>query len=203
MLVIAQEQPEPSAGRQSYAEMFMQVTSDTMKPNWPIVAVYDERCREQAVNFCDSLVQRFWTTADLDVHGASVSNLNDHATFRNSSAKAVGAKFIVFALRPGGEMPSVVCDWIESWLALRGDREGAIVALNDPGAGLGTFISQKFVYLRNVANRTAMDYLTELPNSAMYPIPDSLDSYSARADQVTSVLDQILHKPVPPPRMLS
>ena len=181
----------------------MQVTSDT-KPHWPIVAVYeDERCRDQAMKFCDALVHRFWATAELDVHGSSLSDLEDHSTFRISSAKAVGARFIVFALRPGGEMPTAVCNWIESWLALRGDREGAIVALNDPGTGMGTFVSPKFVYLRNVANRTAMDYLTELPSSVMYPIPDSLESYSARADTVTSVLDQILHKPVPPPRILS
>ncbi len=183
----------------------MQTRSDTIpRPNWPVVAIYEEaRCREQAMKFCDALVQRFWTTAELSIHGVSVTELNDHAHFRNSSAKAVGARFIIFALRPGGEMPATVCDWIESWLALRGDREGAIVALNDPGTDFGTFVSPKFVYLRNVANRTAMDYLTELPASAIYSIPDSLDSYSARADQVTSVLDQILHKPVPPPRILS
>jgi hypothetical protein len=183
----------------------MQVTSNTIsKPHWPILAVYeDEGCKDQALKFCDALVQRFWAIAELDVHGVSVSELEDQAAFRNSSAKAVGARFVVFALRPGGEMPFSVCDWIESWLALRGDREGAIVALNDPGTGLGTLISAKFVHLRNVANRTAMDYLTELPSSPMYPIPDSLESYSARADQVTSVLDQILHRPVPPPRMLS
>src|SRR4051812_2460954 len=96
-------------------------TSDTkevsMKPSWTVVALYeDEKCREEAVSYCDSLVARFWSTADLAVHGASVSDLEDHATFRNSAAQAAVARYLVFALRPSGEISPTVRGWVDSWL---------------------------------------------------------------------------------------
>ena len=39
-----------------------------------------------------------------------------------------------------------------------------------------------------------MDYLTHVPQDIARAIPDSLDSYSKRADQVTSLLDEILRQ---------
>ncbi|SPE56359.1 hypothetical protein SBV1_2340017 [Verrucomicrobia bacterium] len=47
-----------------------------------------------------------------------------------------------------------------------------------------------------------MDYLTEVPHELQRTIPDSLDSYASRADTVTSVLDEILHKQRPFPTIL-
>jgi hypothetical protein len=46
-----------------------------------------------------------------------------------------------------------------------------------------------------------MDYLTHIPQD-MARISDSLDSYTIRADEVTSVLDDILHQQMPPPTLL-
>jgi hypothetical protein len=43
-----------------------------------------------------------------------------------------------------------------------------------------------------------MDYLTEVPQEIAQPIPDSLESFSERAQYMTSVLDEILHKPTLP-----
>jgi hypothetical protein len=43
-----------------------------------------------------------------------------------------------------------------------------------------------------------MDYLTEVPQEITQPIPNSLESFSERAQQVTSVLREILHKPTLP-----
>ena len=60
----------------------------------------------------------------------------------------------------------------------------------------------KHRFLRNVAHRAAMDYLTHLPQDLGRAIPDSLDSYTRRAECVTGLLDDILHQPVPPPNPL-
>jgi len=48
-----------------------------------------------------------------------------------------------------------------------------------------------------------MDYLKEMPQDISRSIPDSLDSYTERADQVTHLLDNIMHQQAPPPHLLS
>jgi len=40
-----------------------------------------------------------------------------------------------------------------------------------------------------------MDYVTEVPQNLCEPIPGSPESCSERAETVTSVLDEILHRP--------
>jgi hypothetical protein len=48
-----------------------------------------------------------------------------------------------------------------------------------------------------------MDYLTEVPQDISRSIPDSLDSYTERADQVTGLLANILQQQPPPPILLT
>jgi hypothetical protein len=92
-----------------------------------------------------------------------------------------------------------VKQWIETWAGQRGDREGALIGLMDPGAGMTGFSGNNFVYLRSVAHRGGMDYLTEVPPKLS--LSDSIESYTERADHVTSVLDEILHHKAPPPQL--
>jgi len=81
--------------------------------------------------------------------------------------------------------------------------QATLVGLLDPGAIKGT-TDEKHLYLRNVAHHAGMDYLTKMPENISRGIPDSLDSYSQRAQRVTSVLDEILRKqPVPQQPALS
>jgi hypothetical protein len=48
-----------------------------------------------------------------------------------------------------------------------------------------------------------MDYLTQLPHDIAHEAPDSIDSYTRRAEQMTSLLDGILHQQAPPPHLLA
>ena len=84
----------------------------------------------------------------------------------------------------------------------RGDREGALVGLTDSAAGAYGVNAQKFIYLRGVAHRGGMDYLTQVPQELSRGMSDSIESYTERAHQVTSVLDEILHYKSPPPNLL-
>ena len=85
----------------------------------------------------------------------------------------------------------------------RGEREGAIVGLvtEKPAPAMGV-ASLKEVYLRHTAHRARMDYLSHVVPTELRAMPDSLDAFRQRAGQVTSVLDQILHKHTPPPPLL-
>jgi hypothetical protein len=178
-------------------------TASAARPTWPVVAVYeDERTREAAMRFCDALARRFWSEFDFDITWWSLSLLEEKVFDAEIAAKAMGANLIIFALRPEGDLHDALKVWIEAWLSRRGDREGVLVGLNDPGAGLGGTVADKFVFLRNAAHRYGMDYLTEIPQNMARSVPNSFESYTERADVVTSVLSEILRKQTPPPPLL-
>lgn len=169
------------------------------KQAWPVAAVFeDAETRKVAMKFCDVLAERFWGQCNFDISWWSVAALEEKAFDAAITAKAAEANLIIFALLPGGDLPAALRAWIEAWLGRRGDREGVLVGLNDPACGPSGATVEKFVFLRNAAHRYGMDYLTEVPQNLARYIPDSFESYSERADTVTSVLDEILHKKTPP-----
>src|ERR1051326_3401035 len=107
------------------------------KTTWPVVVVYeDTAAREEAVKFCDLLIERFWARYGFDVGWWSFASLEASDSAREASQKASEAALIVFATRPEGEIPAGVKAWIATWLSQRGDREGALVGLMDPSGGL-------------------------------------------------------------------
>jgi hypothetical protein len=169
-----------------------------MKTTCSIVVVYeDTTSREKAVCFCDGLAQRFWAKAGFDVSWWSFDHLQSNESAREAAAKAVDADFVVFAVQPESDVPAHVQGWAETWLQERNDREGTLVGLangghqsQEPAAG--------HAYLRELAHRAGMDYLTQMPPSIAQPMPDSCDSYTERADRVTGVLDEILKRPCLP-----
>ena len=162
--------------------------------NCSIVVVYeDPATREEAVKFCDRLVERFWARQEMCVCWFDFARLREPTHALEAVQKALEANVIVFSMHPGGDLPDEVQAWIESWAPMRGDREGALVGLKDPGGHLGEHSPARFVYLRNAAHRAGMDYWTRIPQNFSRSIPDSLESYSERAKCMTSVLDEILH----------
>ena len=172
------------------------------KAAWSVVVVYeDDAARERAVGFCDQLVSRFWAKCDFDVSWWPFIVLGEAGTAKDAALTAAGADLILFSATPEGDFPSAVKAWIEAWLNQRGDREGLLVGLIDPLADPASKEGQKHAYLRNAAHHGAMDYLTHLPQDIAFSIPESLDSYTQRADQITGLLDGILHQHFPPPNL--
>jgi hypothetical protein len=179
------------------------MNTETKRANEPkaispvLVLLEDDAMRSRAVQFCDDLVQKFWMTMSFQIRWANYASLQDPGTAREIADLAAKADMIIFvAEKP---IPAEVKSWIELWLSERPDREGALVDL---------YCSQpayldKQIYLRTVAHRAGMDYLTQVPQNLCWCIPDSLDSYSRRADTVTTLLSDILHHQPPPPRILS
>jgi len=165
-----------------------------MKRNWSVTVVYEDTpTRESAVKFCDLLVKRFWSQSEFSINWWGFSQLEDSTTAQEAQDKAAEADLIIFAAQPETEFSDPLEHWIETWLSRRGEREGALIGLNDPCAAVGSAVPGKFCYLRNVAHRAGMDYLTNLPEE-LRAIPDSPESCSERARQVTHVLDDILRR---------
>jgi hypothetical protein len=172
------------------------------KAAWSVVVVYeDTAARERAVTFCDQLVGRFWDKCEFDVSWWSFTLLNQEPANEEAAQKASQADVIVFAATPEGDFPQLVKAWVDTWLSQRSDREGMLVGLLEQAAGADDREGPKHHYLRKAAHHGAMDYLTKvLPDTAL-SIPESLDSYTERAEQVTSLLNDILHQPPPPPHL--
>jgi hypothetical protein len=162
----------------------------------------DPATQSRAAGFCDELVGRFWKDLEFDVGWWSFDHLQTVDSAREAADKAARADLIVFAASREGDFPVAVKAWIEVWLGQRGDREGKLVALLDPkGIGEGKE-GRRHQHLRNAAHHAAMDYLTEVPEDISLEISESLDSYTERAGQVTSLLDDILRRQPQPPTLL-
>lgn len=167
-----------------------------------VVVVYeDAAAREQAVDFCDQLVKRFWARIEMEVNWWPFDLLRNEPTAVAAAEKAARADLVVLCSPRQEDFPAWVKGWIERWLIRRGEREGILAGLVDPDVALSNAEAPKHQYLRQAAHRGAMDYLTRLPQSISRLIPESLESYSQRAGQVSSVLDEILHHQAPPPRL--
>jgi hypothetical protein len=173
------------------------------KARQSVVVVYEDTpAREAAVAFCDELTKRFWESCDFDLGWWSFGELLRTDSGHAATALAVEADMVVFATHPEGEFSEPIRAWMEGWLLRRGDREGALVAVVGPSALHGR-PAEKCLLLRSAAHRAGMDYLTQVPQGLRFSTPDSLESYSERADQVTSVIDEILRAPAPVPTLLT
>jgi hypothetical protein len=169
-----------------------------MKANWSVAIIYDDiPAREAAVKFSDNLVRRFWSECEFEVGWWSIRDLDQPESARASAEKAAKADVLVFALNPEGELADSFFTWVDLWIGKRGEREGALAGLLDPAAGPNGVATKKYLYLRSLAHRAGMDYLMQVPENMVQTIPDSIDSYAERASTRTSVLDEILTRPLP------
>jgi hypothetical protein len=176
-------------------------TGSREKAAWSVVVVYEDSAgREQAVDFCDQLVQRFLARFEFDVSWWSFGLLQKDAVAMEAAAKAAQADLVIISSVQREDFPTPVRRWLESWRDRRGEREGILAGVLGQEL-VGKWEAAKHYYLRQVAHRAAMDYLTQVPQNISRGIPESLESYSERAAQVTSVLDEILHQQTMPPAL--
>jgi hypothetical protein len=171
-----------------------------VKERCEVLIIYEDAItRAEAVRFCDSLVQKFWSKNNFQIEWCPFADLQTKVSADKYAELAATAHILIFALRPEAGLPWDLHTWVESWLELRGEREGAVIGLLDTtatGESGGTYC-----FLRQAAHRAGMDYLTQIPDSILHSISDSLDSYTQRAVEVTRVLDDILHERGKPSRL--
>jgi len=159
-----------------------------------IVLFEDIASREFVARSSKDLSEPVQPGGPLEVCWFSLSALAEAGTARDLAHRAARADFIIFAGARAGDWPSEVKLWMETWISQRGEREGAIVGIvipENPAAPV-EIASLKEVYLRHAAHRAGMDYLCQVPAAISKGMPDSLESCSARAGQITSLLDEIL-----------
>jgi hypothetical protein len=174
-----------------------------MKAKWSLLAVYENAdARHLIVQFCDRLMQRFWSQLSFDLAWYDWGQLEDENFAQEARAKARAADLIILATAPRGILSPHIKGWLELALVGPGGREGVLVGLPAPGIGVSAENASTQAYLRKLAHRIGMDYLSDVPQSLPICEPDSAEAYNQRATQVTSVMDQILKHSVLPPRLL-
>jgi hypothetical protein len=162
-----------------------------------VVLFHGPEERETAVSFCDRLIARFWTSCQFDIQWWGFHSLPNQEAARQAHQAAVEADLVVFAPAVHHDIPAETREWIERWMDARcSEREGSLAVLLPPEPQHRIEAAHR--YFRKVARRAGMDFLTELPESVDQPIPDSIESYTQRAQCVTGVLDEILHRPARP-----
>ena len=158
--------------------------------------------RGHAAHFCEKVAEECDITAEFELSWWSFDMLKHSVVAGDAALKAARADLIIFALDARGDLPHEVKLWIENWLGKRGEREGALVGLLQREGGPADIASFREIYLRHVARRAGMDYLSHSAPTVARAIPDSIDSFNERAGRMTSVLDNILHTHPPTMPML-
>src|ERR1039457_89077 len=178
------------------------VINKEQAPGFALVLYENLAAREQAVRFCEQLTAHSADEPQPSVKWCSFESLRKAGNSNKAATVAAQAELIIFAITFTGDLPEEIKVWTESWLSKRGEREGALVGLvlghpSKPWEAAGL----KEIYLRHLAHRAGMDYLSQVPGKFLETMPDSLESFSQRAGQVTPVMDEILNTRFAPPSM--
>jgi hypothetical protein len=165
-----------------------------------VVLYEDLATRDRAMEICDRLVHKFWAEVEFDFNWWRFDFLHDSALAADAVRLAARSELILLAAHAGRELPTAVKDWIESWLPIREPGFGVLVAMIGTEADRIRGLSPIHVYLREAAQRANMDYLPQVIDAPLGKLDTSIETIANRAEKVTSLLDDILHRPPTPLR---
>ena len=179
--------------------------SEIKNPPANSVIVFYERpaSHATAVGYCEQFTRQQQTGAESKVGYYSLDTLSKPVKGEETIRAAAQANVLAFAVHASGDFPAVVKIWAEQWLLRRKGRSGWLVGLiTDEEIGIHGVACLKEIYIRHLAHRAGMDYLSHFPIGIRRVMPDSLDAFSQHADHVTPMLEEILHGqhiPIIPP----
>jgi hypothetical protein len=173
------------------------------KETWSVTVLYEDTDnRQRAMQVGDHLMRQFWSEIEFDFNWWRLGFLEDPVLARQAGRHLADADVVILALSQAGELAAGLKRWLEEHLEVRPVRTGAFIVLFDQADTASPFGSPKDRYLRALAQRYGMDYLTEAPTALPGRLPDSLDGFSQRAEEHTTIIEKILTH-LPPPRMYS
>ena len=116
----------------------------------------------------------------------SLRAADDSRWFRRS----LNAECIIIAASCRGDFDDEFKRWLDRLASKRAGKEGTLIGLFHDRCAWDV-ASLKELHLPQVARTAGLDYLCRIPANAT-SVPDSIDTFSERAGQRTSVLDSIL-----------
>ena len=165
-----------------------------------VVLYEDHATRDRAMEVCDRLVHKFWADVEFEFNWWRFDFLNDSALASEAVQLAARSELILLAAHAGRELPPQVKSWINGWLPIREPGIGVLVAMVGTEADQLKGLSPIHVYLRETAQQANMDYLPQVIDGPLGKFEASIETISKRAEKVTTLLDNILHRPPTPLR---
>lgn len=166
---------------------------------WSVVVLYEDKpTRDRAMVLCDHLVKNFWSDVEFDFHWWRTDFLDDPRMARTAAADATTADIFIFSSSPESGLSPMFLKWFEGWSRERDAREGMLLDLTDASAQASRMVQQKQSHLREIAKQAHLDYCNRIPSPFSGTMLNSRQNIEVRAHEVSSVLDDILHR-LPPP----
>lgn len=159
----------------------------------------DELCHARALSICERLVSKFWDELEFKFSWWLFTNLDYAANAAEAADVAAQAEMVLFATASTGELPERVKSWIEMWVNRRPDHGGALVCYTADEQTLSAQNSPVRGYLRQIALRGRMDFLSDIPEHLAQTIPEAPNWLSDRAGAMGPIMDGILHNTGTPP----
>jgi len=163
-----------------------------------LISYEDSTTRDRAMRVCDRLMEKFWKDVEFDCNWWRFDFLRDLGIVDAAAHSAARADLILVSAHAGRELPPAVQKWIETWLPLRKSGGGVLGAMIGTGEDHYRGLTPIHVYLREAARRANMDFLSQMIDAPLGRLDGSIERITNRAEKVTSLLDNILHRPSNP-----
>jgi hypothetical protein len=157
-----------------------------------VMVLYQDRTAEQVAGFlCHHLEREVEPELDLTFTWLALPRLNHPHVMQGAIHAAESADLLILSLH--NEAPGTVDNLVRTSRDHRIKGPGAIVGLiggQSEASRRKSLVHQK---LETLANQTGFEYWAPLSWNNPGEIPASLDSFLARARQMTPLLEEILH----------
>lgn len=129
---------------------------------WQIAIAYDiPAARDRAMRLSQSLQKKFSDEIIISCTWWRFRYLEDPDIALVARHYATAADIIIFSTNAAGLFPLQVMNWIESWASARRKPHGLLVPLIGSPNIPAQVYSTKLFYLRHVADRAKMEFLTQ------------------------------------------
>lgn len=129
---------------------------------WQLAIAYDvPAARDRAMHLSQSLQKKFSGEITFSCTWWRFRYLEDPDIALVARHYATAADIIIFSTNAAGLFPLPVMNWIESWASARRKPHGLLVPLIGSPNIPAQVYSTKLFYLRHVADRANMEFLTQ------------------------------------------
>jgi hypothetical protein len=176
--------------KQSQVQTGDRVTQDDAPTLRVFVAFEDQNTRVQAWQLYRHLAEDLAKDLELTSAFCDFEALGDKLSGNETILAAAEADLILFSMRSGSGLPQEIKSWIESWVPKRRTEDGGLFLLfehSDNPAPNQTAIQS---YLREVARRAGMDFLSQT-------VPPPMETELVSANQAGGWKFTESHQPAP------